>query len=244
MRYVNIQPPPAEGGERYLIFNADDFGVSRGVNRGIIECHRQGVLTSTSLAVTGRAVEEAAALSRENPGLAVGLHFDVWGEGERQFDIRDVAATRDEFHRQLDQFHRIMGRTPTHVDSHQHAHRLTHLFEHFRQWVAPLQVPLRGGGQIRFTGGFYAQWQWQVTDLYHVSVPFLQEMLRKEVLPGFTEFSCHPGYVSDDYRAVYYHEREAELTTLIDPRVRGTVEELGIRLISYAEYVRLKRGAA
>src|SRR5580700_2203972 len=87
---------------RYLIFNADDFGVSRGVNRGIVECHQRGVLTSTSFMVTGNAREEAIELSKANPDLAIGLHFDVWGEDERQFDTHDLPATRDEFFRQLD----------------------------------------------------------------------------------------------------------------------------------------------
>src|SRR5438445_9909085 len=98
----------------YLIFNADDFGASSGVNRGILECHTRGVLTSTSLMVTGRAAAEAAARSRDHPALAVGLHFDVDGEGEREFDTDDLAAVRDEFRRQLDGFHRLLGRLPTH----------------------------------------------------------------------------------------------------------------------------------
>ena len=59
---------------RRIIFNADDFGASTGVNRGIVEAHRHGVLTSTSLMVTGTAVDAAVGLSRENPELAIGLH--------------------------------------------------------------------------------------------------------------------------------------------------------------------------
>ena len=65
---------------KFLIVNADDFGASAGVNRGIVECHTRGVVTSTSLMVAGRAVDEAVALSRAHPDLAVGLHFDVCGE--------------------------------------------------------------------------------------------------------------------------------------------------------------------
>ena len=90
---------------KHLIFNADDFGASTGVNRGIIECHTRGVLTSASLMVTGRAVNEAAALSREHPKLSIGLHFDVWGEDERSFDTTNESAVRDEFRRQLEEFH-------------------------------------------------------------------------------------------------------------------------------------------
>src|SRR6476646_10809128 len=109
--------------ERSLIINADDFGASAGINRGILECHTRGVVTSTSLMVTGRAARQAAAMSRDYSALGVGLHWDVWGEDEREFDLTDHLAVRDEFRRQLDAFHHLMGRPPTHVDSHRHAHR-------------------------------------------------------------------------------------------------------------------------
>ncbi len=221
---------------RNLIINADDFGASTGINRGIIECHTRGVLTSTSLMVTGRAAREAAAMSRDHPALAVGLHWDVWGEDERAFDTRDLAAVRDEFRRQRDEFHRLLGRPPTHVDSHRHAHREEHLLPLFRELVAPLGVPLRGDDPVRFVGGFYAQWEWLVTNLEYVSVPFLLRLLREEVGPGWTELSCHPGYRSPDFTSVYLAEREAEVRTLTDPRVRQALGELGIRLASYADY--------
>ena len=228
---------------RYLIFNADDFGASRGVNRGIVDSHRRGVVTSTSFTVTGHAVEEAVALSRDNPSLAIGLHFDVWGEDERKFDTGDLDATRDEFRRQLDRFIHLLGRSPTHVDSHRHVHRAPHLWPHFRDWAAPLGVPVRGDDQVRFVGGFYGQWEWMVTDLEHISVAALQQMLRNEVAPGVTEFSCHPGYVTDDYHAVYLAERETEVATLTDPLIRQTITDLGIHLISYADYAHLPRPA-
>ncbi len=225
--------------KRYLIFNADDFGASRGVNRGIVECHTRGVLTSTSMMVTGRAVDEAVSLSREFPSLAIGLHWDVWGEDEREFDTRNLPAVRDEFCRQMDAFDGLMGRLPTHIDSHRHAHREPHVLPFFKELVEPYGLPLRDAGDVRFVGGFYAQWEWMVTDLRYVSVEFLQNMIREETPDGFTEFSCHPGYVSEDYTAVYLAEREAEVATLTDPRVRDTIVREGIELISYADYARL-----
>ncbi|MEI6150547.1 MAG: ChbG/HpnK family deacetylase [bacterium] len=221
---------------KHLIFNADDFGASAGVNRGIIECHTRGVVTSTSLMVTGRAVDEAVALSREYPTLSIGLHWDVWGEDEREFDLSNQQAVRDEFSRQLEEFQRRMGRLPTHVDSHRHAHFDQHISELFRELAAPLGVPLRGDGRVIFVGGFYAQWEWQVTNLEYVSVPFLQRMLREEVREDWTEFSCHPGFVTPDYQAVYLAEREEEIRTLTDARLRATLNELGIHLAGYRDY--------
>lgn len=60
-----------------MIFTADDFGASPEVNAGIIQAHRQGVLSGTSLMVAAPARDEAAAAARELPGLDVGLHLVV-----------------------------------------------------------------------------------------------------------------------------------------------------------------------
>ncbi len=60
-----------------VIFTADDFGSSAAVNAAVVQAHREGVLTSASLEVTGAAVDEAVALAREMPQLAVGLHLVV-----------------------------------------------------------------------------------------------------------------------------------------------------------------------
>jgi len=60
---------------RFVIINGDDFGNSSGVNQAIIKAHEQGVLTSTSLMITGEAAQEAIALARTHPNLAVGLHL-------------------------------------------------------------------------------------------------------------------------------------------------------------------------
>jgi predicted glycoside hydrolase/deacetylase ChbG (UPF0249 family) len=223
-------------GRSHVIFNADDFGASRGINRGIVECHRRGVVTSTSLMVEGRAAAEAAALAKDHPGLAVGLHFDVVGEDDKSFDLDDAAAVGAEFRRQLALFHDLLGRAPTHVDSHRHTHRRPHLFPLFREWVAPLKVPLRDDGRVKYVGGFYAQWEWQVTNLDHVSVPFLVKILRDDAGPDWTEFSCHPGYMTPDFASVYGREREAEIRTLTDPKVRAAIEALGYVLSSYAQF--------
>jgi predicted glycoside hydrolase/deacetylase ChbG (UPF0249 family) len=50
---------------------------------------------------------------------------------------------------------------------------------------------------------------------------------------GVTELSCHPGYVDPDFSTGYNAEREAELRTLCDPRIRQTLAEQSIQLISY-----------
>ena len=104
--------------------------------------------------------------------------------------------------------------------------------------VAPLGVLLRGDGRVKVTGGFYAQWEWKVTDLAHVSVAALTGILENEMAPGWNEVSCHPGYRSPDFTSIYLAEREAELATLTDPAIKDCLSRLGYRLASYADLPR------
>jgi hopanoid biosynthesis associated protein HpnK len=62
---------------RAAIINGDDFGLSPGINRGIIEGYRDGILTSASLMVVGDAFEEAVTLAHEHPGLSLGIHLTL-----------------------------------------------------------------------------------------------------------------------------------------------------------------------
>src|SRR5207245_11795261 len=77
---LNHPFPRAEVVMRYLIVNGDDFGASPAINRGIMEAHLHGILTSTSLLVKTEWAEEAAALSSAAPDLSVGLHVDMCSE--------------------------------------------------------------------------------------------------------------------------------------------------------------------
>ena len=64
-------------GEKYLIVNADDFGQSPGVNRGIIAAHQRGIVTSASLMTRWLAAGEASLYAKEHPELSIGLHLDL-----------------------------------------------------------------------------------------------------------------------------------------------------------------------
>ncbi len=133
---------------RRLIVNGDDFGFSSGVNQAIIEAHEQGILTSTSLMVTGDAFEEAVTLAKAHPTLAVGLHLvlacgrsvllpnqiphlvDAHGNFSNQPEKAGIyyhfssAARREillEIRAQLEKF-RQTGLPLSHVDGHVHVH--------------------------------------------------------------------------------------------------------------------------
>ena len=68
---------------KVLVVNADDFGYSSGINRGIIQAHEKGIVTSTSVMVDGPAAEEARNLAKYQK-LSVGLHFNITDENVKR----------------------------------------------------------------------------------------------------------------------------------------------------------------
>src|SRR6266566_1742074 len=117
---------------RYLIVNADDFGQSPGINRGIVEAHEQGIVTSASMMVRWPDAAEAAAYGAEHPELSLGLHVDLgeWAyRDETWVPVYQVARADNaedlarELARQLASFRQLVGADPSHLDSHQHVHR-------------------------------------------------------------------------------------------------------------------------
>jgi predicted glycoside hydrolase/deacetylase ChbG (UPF0249 family) len=216
---------------RFLIVNADDFGLSDGVTDGILEAHTRGVVTSTSLMVLAPGAERAAQSAREHPSLSVGLHFVE----DDDVDLDDPDQAAQAFDRQLARFRELMGAGPTHVDSHHHVHSGDRMST-FREIASRLGVPLRHDGRVAYIGGFWAQWEPGVTELRYVSRDFLLELVRTEALDGFTELACHPARITGDFRSSYLAEREIELRTLTEPELRGEVEELGVQLVSYRDW--------
>src|SRR2546423_5624982 len=114
--------------DRVLIVNADDFGQSAAITWGILRAHQHGIVTSTSLMVRWPAAAFAAEHSGE---LDVGLHIDLgewayrggaWAPVYERVQPEDAIAIEDEIQFQLSEFRRMTGKTPSHLDSHQHVH--------------------------------------------------------------------------------------------------------------------------
>jgi predicted glycoside hydrolase/deacetylase ChbG (UPF0249 family) len=138
-----------------LIVNADDLGWTDGINRGIAEGHRKGLVTSTSLLANGRAFDSAVRLAANNPELGVGVHLNL-SDGlpiAPSDEISSLLDARGELHdgpeglllriagrglrleeveREWDaQIKKIIraGIEPTHLDGHKHVHMLPGLYD-------------------------------------------------------------------------------------------------------------------
>jgi chitin disaccharide deacetylase len=229
---------------RYLIVNADDFGQSPGVNRGIIEAHERGIATSASLMVRWPAAAEAAAYGRGHPDFSVGLHLDLgewayrgrtWVAVYQVVPPDDRAAVAAEVSRQLAAFRRLLGRDPTHLDSHQHVHREEPLLSILSALAGEIGAPLRFFGDLHYCGDFYGQTGNGSPLPGAISVKGLVRAL-KALPPGLTELACHPG-LGDDLDSMYRRERAREVKALCDPHVRAAAAAEGIRLCSFRDVV-------
>jgi chitin disaccharide deacetylase len=150
-----------------LIINADDFGLSRGVNRAIVECHQLGIVTSATLMANSKAFVDAVELSSENRRLSIGCHVTLM-DGEPLLPPTQVASLlRDgrEFYRTIGdfaprallgrfnaaeveaeataQFRRIQqaGITLSHFDAHKHAHMFPSVAEPLLRAAQKCGVP-------------------------------------------------------------------------------------------------------
>ena len=137
-----------------LIVNADDLGWTDGVNRGILDAFRGGIVTSTSLLANGAAFAEAATLAKSSPRMGVGVHLNL-SDGAPTADRESVTSllsddgmladspenlllkrarrklvleeVEEEWDAQIQKV-REAGIRPTHVDGHKHVHMLPGLF--------------------------------------------------------------------------------------------------------------------
>lgn len=226
--------------ERFLIVNADDFGLSPGVNAGIVEAHERGIVTSASLMVRAPAAEQAVVAVRAHPGLALGLHLDIaeweyeageWRATYERCPPGDGAAVEAECLGQLAVFRELAGRDPTHLDSHQHAHMSEPMSSVASRLAAALEVPLRAQG-IRYEGGFYGQTGKGEPYPAGIAPGHLAELI-ESLPPGWTELGCHPG-LGTDMKSSYAAEREAEVQALCDPAVKAALARAEVELRSFA----------
>src|SRR4029077_4458169 len=219
---------------RYLIVNADDFGADDDINRGVIEAHERGIVTSASLMVNMPGARSAVRLAKEHPKLSLGLHVNVTA-GDRVVDLGDVRALRRELDRQFDAFRDMTGDIPTHLDSHQHVHRQLNIGRAFLELSHRYRIPLRDSSEVSYIGTFYGQWEDGRTDLRYISLDYLISVLNN-VEPGFSELACHPGTQGGHFDAVYNWQREIEVESLTDPRAKVAAARAEVQPTTNRDY--------
>ncbi|WP_121612361.1 chitin disaccharide deacetylase [Mesobacillus foraminis] len=242
-----------------LVINADDFGYSKGVNLGIIEAFKNGVVTSATMMVNMPGAAHAAALALENPVLGIGIHLvldcgspvnsDVpslvdergaFHKAEKLVQLADLADVEKEIQSQIERFHSF-GLDPTHIDSHHHLHgheRFYSLVEKIAQYY---QLPIRKvTGESKCSRSVHIQTvEGFIHEFYgnELTTGFLLDLLDQASSFKTAELMCHPAFVDEPLLtgSSYALPRVRELAVLTDPDVAGAIEEKEIQLVTYRE---------
>lgn len=248
---------------RLLIVNADDFGRSAGVDDGIVRAHREGIVTSTTFMTNAPSTAHAASLARATPTLDLGVHLVVTyarplsdparirslvredGSFRRPGELlarpidRNEALT--EYRAQYARARELIGREPTHLDTHHWVHDDPALSwavaELARETGAaarthtPAQRDEYRAKGVRTTDHFSRDFQHPG----HIGLNDLVALLAR-LEDGVTELMCHPGEPDADLVATsaYARERPLELAVLTDPRVRDALERERITLTTFS----------
>ncbi len=254
---------------KLLIVNADDLGRSRGIDSGIARAHREGIVTSATLMASAPGAERGAAVARANPKLGVGVHLvltyarplsdplsipslvepdgafprgpsAIVGKGR----VRTDDALR-EYRAQYQRARTLLGREPTHFDTHHWVQEEPAVFEALlaiasetglaaRHLNDPERELLRAAG-VRTTDRYTREFQGPRP----IDVAALTAILERIAATGdgSTELMCHPGEPDAELErtSAYARDRVAELATLTDPSVKAKVAELGLALSTYGE---------
>lgn len=265
-----------------LIVNADDYGLSRGVSAGILKAHRAGILTSTTYMVNWPWSHESAPLLQDAPDLGVGLHLNLTAgppvlpvaqvsslvgpdgrfvQGARQLLFRArLREIRREWSAQVQRFIDLVGRSPTHLDTHHFVHTVPRLAAVLIAVALDLGIPaaraVRPGDFLRLPkpvrevapSAFYAALALRSSALMDrsglrvpgraVLGPWDLGWLVRRVRAlgaGTHELVVHPGYADDTVRRLssFTTGRETELAALTHPDLRAAVQAAGAELIHF-----------
>lgn len=233
-----------------VIVNADDFGLTQGGNKAIIESYQHGILTSTTLMATTKFTQEAIQLAKENPGLGVGVHMVLTTQGPLLDTHKNIAnkdgkfcwtinsldetIDKEEVYREWDaQIASIAKELDiTHLDSHHHVHLHPALDGIVQRLSEKYKVPFRSErtllpNEVEVNPKFYKQ---------GVTEAFILELFEEKAY-DVVDLMTHPAYVDEYLRSIssYTEERFTELQILSDPKLREKAESLGIELISYRD---------
>ncbi|GEM01524.1 hypothetical protein SAMN05421839_11240 [Halolactibacillus halophilus] len=228
-----------------VIINADDFGLTEGINKGIIKAHTDGVVTRTTLMMNGTAVDHAVKAAKATPSLKVGIHLVLsYGKPlrddvdllinesgafkttkfEETLNNEEIKQIEQEWETQIQAFLNT-GLTLDHIDSHHHVHGWDCLQPVIKRLQEKHQVP------VRLTEHIHNQTDMILTealwlDFYDkLAQPDLFEKLL-ELNVDSVEVMTHPAYIDDALLKVssYTDERERELDLLTSMKVLEGIE--------------------
>ena len=245
-----------------LILNADDFGLCPGVNHGILEAIKEGVVTSTTLMINMPYAEEAIKLAQKNDLNCVGLHLSLTA-GEPVSNPDDIPSlvseegvfSRDLFNSEeeinLDEVEMELNnqikkfinnyKSPTHLDSHHHVHLQPQIVEVIIKLAKKYDLAVRVG---RKNSSLEVGTELKTTDFFSmdfygedkINSDYLKQIINS-FPEGTIEIMCHPAKLTSqlcNYTS-YNQEREIEYKTLTQSKLKLWLEKNNIKLTNFSK---------
>lgn len=244
-----------------LIINADDFGYSSGVNHGIIDAHKYGILTSTTLMTNTIGFDHAIKMKKEVPNLGIGVHLTLTF-GEPILKNVDSLITEGKFHGlsyyqeknsiNLEHLYEewdaqikkaiSAGINPTHLDSHHHIHTFGDHSEVIIELAKKYKLPVRNN--FSFEGiptTDYFESRFDVVgdeEFIEKNNVYLETFYNKIKKYSSMEVMCHPAYVDHELlkKSKYVIPRAKQVDFLINSSTAKNIKSNDeISLITYGE---------
>ncbi len=252
---------------KYLIVNADDFNLTRGVSKAILYAARLGVVSSTSVFINSNSVHHIAEL-RKIPSLGVGLHFNITlgRPVSSPSNIRTLITRRGTFkplssyrfnniskneifielEAQIKKFITMFRCLPTHIDTHHHVHFYKNIYTVLSEAALCYKIPIRrryfkkttfGNKGIITTDYIFGRFN---PGRHWRKRSLIQTV--KRLKKGVTELIVHPGFSDAQLKrkSSFNIDREYELKGLSGKEFKETIEEKRVALINFNDLKYLK----
>jgi len=250
--------------QKMVIFHADDFNLTQGVNRGILEAHKYGIVMSTSIMINLPGIEESTVQLFDSPALDVGLHInltygkpvsepeqvkslvDDQGVFWRRPKILMEYAKREDIIREINaqlKLAKKMNLNISHIDSHHHIHQfepfihhhIIELAEDLHLAVRSIDEEMRECCRLRNVPTTEG-FCGNFYGVENVSPERLEDLIG--LMPSaINEVMCHPGYNDEELTEIssYTIERNQEVKVLTSPKIVQLLQKNQVKLSSFAD---------
>lgn len=207
-----------------IIINADDYGMSKNFNEGIIYCARKKLITSTTVLVNRLYVNTLICKYK----LSIGLHLE--------FDYTNNSKVFGEIiSKQYRKFLKIFERKPSHIDVHKQYSSNPKIFKQILELAKKEKLPIRSDKSFLNKKIEKANLRTTDKEVIWITYKKTMEIMKnlKNLKSGTYELMCHPGYYDPKSSSSLNKKRENDIKFLKSKIFQGWINKNNIKLINY-----------
>lgn len=230
-----------------LIINADDYGYTSGINKGIRQGMINGIITSTTVLSNCSIDQDDIDQLKQIKHIGIGLHLNLtlekplshgksiqdsngyfYDRKKLDFEKLNLDEVEQEFRAQINQFITYFNQNPTHFDSHHSIHDHPKILPLTHKLMQEYQVPARRLSNIPFVGSFFGE---------NATLSHLMDIIKNHQSDSCIEVMTHSGCSDDELRrkSSYSDLRENELNILMSQEIQTFITKQGVELTYYGK---------